>query len=356
MEPMVDLPPPPSVTFASDNAAGVHPAVMDALARANEGHAIAYGDDPWTAQLGDAMRELFGGPVRTYPVWGGTGANVVALACLTRASDAVVCADTAHIHVDEAGAPERMAGTKVIALPSPDGKLRPDQLARPLAWLGDEHHPQPKVLSITQSTEFGTLYRAEEIAELCDVAHRSGMTVHLDGARIANAAAALGGDICSFTIDAGVDVISFGGTKNGMMYGEAVVFCRPELAATAPFVRKQLAQLPSKARFISAQFLALLEHDLWLELARHANAMATELAKRLEPIAGVELKSPPAVNSVFATLPADAIDALQKWCPFYVWDEAANQVRWMTAWDTTPADVEHFVAGITAVLSGRDGR
>jgi threonine aldolase len=355
MAPMVDLPAPPSVTFASDNAAGVHPAVLDALARANAGHAIAYGDDPWTAQLGDAMRQLFGAPVRTFPVWGGTGANVVSLACLTRASDAIVCADSAHIHVDEAGAPERMAGTKLIALPSADGKLRPEQLARPLAWLGDEHHPQPKVLSITQSTEYGTLYGADEIAELCDVAHRAGMVVHIDGARIANAAAALG-DIRAFTVDAGVDVVSFGGTKNGMMYGEAVVFCRPELATTAPFVRKQLAQLPSKARFISAQFLALLEHDLWLDLARHANAMAAELATRLEPVSGVELMSRPAVNSVFATLPHDAIDALQKWCPFYVWDEAASQVRWMTAWDTTVADVERFVEGVAAVLVSADDR
>jgi threonine aldolase len=353
---MVDLPAPPSVTFASDNAAGVHPAVMDALARANAGHAIAYGDDPWTAQLGDAMRELFGAPVPTYPVWGGTGANVVALSCLTRASDAVVCADTAHIHVDEAGAPERMAGTKLIALPSPDGKLRPEQLARPLAWLGDEHHPQPKVLSITQSTEYGTLYRPDEVAELCDVAHRAGIVVHLDGARIANAAAALGGELRSFTVDAGVDVVSFGGTKNGMMYGEAVVFCRPELATHAPFVRKQLAQLPSKSRFISAQFLALLANDLWLDLARHANGMARELAARLDGIAGVTLKSTPAVNSVFATLPSDAIDALQKWCPFYVWDDAASEVRWMTAWDTTPADVERFVEGVAAVLASGDDR
>jgi threonine aldolase len=352
MTAMVDLA-PPSVSFASDNAARVHPVVMDALARANHGHAIAYGDDPWTAQLSDRMRELFEAPVRTLPVWGGTGANVVALACLTRASDAVVCAETSHIHVDEAGAPERVAGTKLLALPTVDGKLRPDQLDGPLAWRGDEHHPQPKVLSITQSTEFGTLYTPSEIGALCDAAHRAGMVVHLDGARIANAAAALRGDLRSFTIDAGVDVVSFGGTKNGMMYGEAVVFCRPELGDIAPFVRKQLAQLPSKARYISAQFLALLENDLWLQLAEHANRMAAELAAQVRDVPSVDLVHAPVVNSVFATLPGDAIDALQKWCYFYVWDEARRQVRWMTAWDTEPSDVATFVDGVRAVLADR---
>jgi threonine aldolase len=352
MTAMVDLR-PPSVSFASDNAARVHPVVMDALARANHGHAIAYGDDPWTAQLRDRMRELFGAPVQTLPVWGGTGANVVALACLTRASDAVVCAETSHIHVDEAGAPERVAGTKLLALPTVDGKLRPEQLDGPLGWRGDEHHPQPKVLSITQATEFGTLYSPDEVGALCEAAHRAGMVVHLDGARIANATAALNGDLRSFTIDAGVDVVSFGGTKNGMMYGETVVFCRPELAGIAPFVRKQLAQLPSKVRYISAQFLALLDDGLWLELAGHANRMAAELAARVRDLSAVELVHDTVVNSVFATLPADAIDALQKWCYFYVWDEGRQQVRWMTAWDTEPSDVETFASGVRAVLANR---
>jgi threonine aldolase len=352
---MTALPPPPSVTFASDNAAAVHPAVMDALARVNHGHAIAYGDDPWTARLTDTMHELFGAPVSVLPVWGGTGANVVSLACVTRASDAVLCSDSAHIHVDEAGSPERLAGTKVIALRTPDGKLRPEQLDEHLAWLGDEHRPQSKVLSITQSTEWGTLYTPDEIGALCDTAHRAGMVVHLDGARIANATAALGDDLRAFTIDAGVDVISFGGTKNGMMYGECVVFCRPELGDHAKFVRKQLAQLPSKARYISAQLLALLDGDLWLHLARHANAMARQLGTAAAAIDGVELVQTPVVNSVFAVLPRDAIDALQKWCHFYVWDERAHQVRWMTAWDTSAADVETFVEGIRAVLGSHGG-
>jgi len=352
---MADLPPPPSVTFASDNAAAVHPAIMDALARANHGHAIAYGADPWTPQLSDAFRERLGAPVQVLPVWGGTGANVVALASLTRHSDAVICADSAHIHVDEAGAPERMAGTKLLALPTPDGKLRPEQLRQHLAWLGDEHHPQPKVVSITQATEWGTLYTPVEIAAIADEAHRHDMYVHLDGARIANAVAALDCDLRATTIDAGVDVVSFGGTKNGMMYGEAVVFCNGGLAPHAKFVRKQLAQLPSKARYISAQFLALLEDDLWLRLARHSNAMAAKLGARAAAIDGVELLHQPIVNSVFVGLPADAIDALQKWCFFYVWDELAHHVRWMTAWDTSAADVDEFIAGVEAVLASRAG-
>lgn len=345
---------PPSVTFASDNAATVHPAVMEALSAANRGHAVAYGDDRWTRRFEDAMRDRFGAAVEALPVWGGTGANVVGLACLLQASDAIVCADSAHIHVDEAGAPERLAGAKVLAVPTVDGKLRPEDLQAHLGWLGDEHHPQPKVVSISQSTELGTLYSVDDIGALCDEAHRHGMLVHVDGARIANATAALGGDVRSFTIDAGVDVVSFGGTKNGMMYGEAIVFCRPELAGRARHVRKQLAQLPSKARFISAQFLALLEDDLWLQLAQHANDMATLLAKQVRECPGVTISRDPVVNSVFATLPAEALEALRTWCFFYVWDETTREVRWMTAWDTSPDDVEAFTRGVRVALESRE--
>ena len=348
---MVDLPTPPGVTFASDNAATVHPAVMDALAAANRGHAIAYGNDTYTEQLRVVMRERFGAPVEVLPVWGGTGANIVSLACLLRASDAVICTDSAHIHVDEAGAPERMAGAKLIAVPTPDGKLQPDQLEPYVHWLGDEHHPQAKVVSITQSTETGASYSLDEVAAIADAAHRHGMLLHVDGARIANAVAALGCDLRAATIDAGVDVLSFGGTKNGMMYGEAVVFCRPELADNACAVRKQLAELPSKARFISAELLALLEGDLWLELATHANAMAALLATKVAEVPGVQLSRRPVVNSVFARLRPEAIKALQEWCYFYMWDEAAHEVRWMTAWDTSPADVDAFAAGVQAVLA-----
>jgi threonine aldolase len=352
----VELPSPPAVSFASDNAAGVHPAVMDALAAANRGHAIAYGDDPWTERLTTAMRDRFDAPVDVLPAWGGTGANVVALACLATASDAVLCAESAHIHVDEAGAPERMAGTKLLPIPTVDGKLRPEQLRPHLGWLGDEHHPQPKILSVSQVTELGTLYSPDELGALCDEAHRNGLLVHVDGARIANAVAALGNDLRGITIDAGVDVISFGGTKNGMMYGEAVVFCRPELAARARHVRKQLAQLPSKARFIAAQFLALLEDDLWLRLAGHANEMGARLADRVARLPGVDLARAQEVNSVFAIVPADVIRTLQQWCFFYIWDEHIGEVRWMTAWDTTPEDVDVFADGVHAIVTACESR
>jgi threonine aldolase len=344
------LPPPPSVSFASDNAATVHPAVLEALAAANTGHAVAYGYDRWTRQLVEVLRERFGAPVEALPVWGGTGANVVSLACLLHASDAVVCTQQSHIHVDEGGAPERLTGAKLIDLPTADGKLRPEQLREHAPWIGVEHHVQPRVVSVTQSTELGTLYSADELGALCDEAHRLGMLVHLDGARIANATAALGGDLRSFTVDAGVDVVSFGGTKNGMMYGEAVVFLRPELAARAPYVRKQLTQLPSKARYISAQFLALFDDDLWLRLAGHANAMTARLHEQVRGLPGLHLDHPPAVNALFPCLPAEVIRPLQAWCMFYDWDPARNQVRWMTAWDTAEADVDAFAAGVRAAL------
>ena len=348
---MIDLP-PPSVTFASDNAAGVHPVVMEALATANHGHAIAYGADPWTERLAPELSERFDTRVEALPVWGGTGANVVSLACLAQTSDAVICTEHAHIHVDEAGAPERMAGCKLIALPALDGKLRPEQLREHTAWLGDEHHPQPRVLSITQSTELGTLYSADEIRALCEAAHAHGMVVHVDGARIANAAAALGGDLASFTTAVGVDVVSFGATKNGLMYGEVVVFLDPDAVPRARHVRKQLAQLPSKTRFVSAQVLALLADDLWLELARHANAMTARLADAVAAVPGLVLERPAVVNSLFPILPADAIEELASWCHFYTWDAALHQVRWMTAWDTSEDDVDRFAAGVRSVLDG----
>lgn len=349
---MPTMPPPPSVSFASDNAAAVHPAVMEALAQANTGHAVAYGNDPWTARLAAEMQERFGSPVVSLPVWGGTGANVVALACLLRHSDAVLCTAQSHIHVDEGGAPERLTGAKLIDVPTTDGKLRPEHLAEHAAWLGVEHHVQPKVVSITQSTELGTLYSPGEVAALCGAAHALGMRVHLDGARIANAAAALGGDLRAFTVDAGVDVVSFGGTKNGMMYGEAVVFLEPELAERAVYVRKQLTQLPSKARYISAQLLALFHDDLWLGLAAHANAMTARLHEQVAGLPGLVLDHPPAVNSLFPRLPPAAIRPLQAWCAFYDWEPARHQVRWMTAWDTTEADVDAFAAGVRTVLAG----
>lgn len=347
-------PPAPVRRFASDNNAGAHPAVLAALAAANEGHALAYGDDPWTEECLARFRDLFGPATQTFLVWGGTGANVMALATLLRPAEAVVCSENAHINVDETGAPERILGAKLIDLPCANGKLVPEQLSELAHLQGVAHHAQPGVVSITQSTELGTLYTPDEVAALCDTAHRMGMRVHLDGARIANATAALGGTAAalrSFTVDAGVDVVSFGGTKNGLVYGEAVVYLDPALARSAAFVRKQVTQLPSKMRFVAAQLNALLDNDLWLRNARHANDMAQRLYEQVHTIPGVHLEGPPAVNSLYPILPADRIRPLQQWSYFYDWDVHRHQVRWMTAWDTTDDDVAAFAAGVRAALA-----
>lgn len=351
---MVDLPPPPERSFASDNSAGVHPRVLEAMVAANAGHAVAYGSDPWTREAEARFRDLFGPSTVTRLVWSGTGANVLALASMLQPAECVVCAEGAHIAVDETGAPERVLGAKILTLPTPDGKLRPEQLEPLHHLIGAEHHAQPGVLSITQSTEQGTLYTADEIAALSDVAHRLGMRVHLDGARIANATAALGGTVDalrSFTVDAGVDVVSFGGTKAGMAHGEAVAYLDPALAARSRYLRKNVTQLPSKMRFIAAQFTALLDDGLWIELATHANAMARTLYDATRDIPGVTIARAPEVNSVFPVLPPEAIEPLMAWCFFWPWDMSRNEVRWMTAWDTTEADVARFAAGVRAALA-----
>ncbi len=342
--------PRPDTLFASDNASGVHPAVLEALGRANQGHALAYGMDPWTARVTERFRSLLDADVEVVVTWGGTGANVVGLQCLLQPWQGVVCTDNAHIVVDECGAPERFTGCKLIDLPTPDGKLRPDQVRGQLHALGDEHHVQPRVVSLTQSTELGTVYTLDELAELVQVSHDAGLVVHVDGARLANAAAALGCDLRALVTDAGVDVVTFGGTKNGLMYGEAVLFVRPELGEHARFVRKQAGQLASKMRYISAQFDALLTDDLWLRNATHANAMAALLAERVAGIDGVELSASPEVNSVFATVPADAIAPLIEWSPFWVWDEERHLVRWMCSFDTSPEDVERFAVGVAEAV------
>jgi threonine aldolase len=334
----------------------MHPRVLEALAAANVGHATAYGNDRWTATCADRLRELFGSHTSSLLVWNGTGANVMALASMLRPADCVVCSSWAHIAVDETGAPERILGSKLLTLPAPDGKVVPDQLEGLAHLIGVQHHAQPGVLSITQSTEMGTLYTPDEVAALCDTAHRMGMLVHLDGARIANATAALGGTIDvlrSFTVDAGVDVVSFGATKAGAAFGEAVVFLNPALASRAMFIRKQVTQLPSKMRFVAAQLLALLDDDLWLDLAQHSNSMARRLYDATVHLDGVRFDAPPQVNSVFPLLPPEVIAPLQQWCSFYDWDVSRHQVRWMAAWDTTAADVDQFAAGVAAALAAR---
>jgi threonine aldolase len=353
------MPPPPRRSFASDNSAGAHPAVLDALVRANDGHALAYGEDDWTARCEDAFHRLFDADVTTLLTFNGTGANVLALLSLVGPAEAVICADGAHIAVDEAGAPERIVGAKLIDLPASDGKLVPAQIDEVVALTrGGPHHVQPGVVSITQSTELGTLYTATEIAALCEAAHGHGLRVHLDGARLANATAALGGGVAALramTIDAGVDVVCFGGTKNGMVGGDAVVYLRPELTRRAHHRRKQVTQLASKMRFLAAQFEALLEEDLWLELAGRANAMAAALHERVAAIPAIDPGPVPAVNSLFPILPPAVVEPLRAWSFFWDWDVRRHQVRWMTSWDTTDEDVERFVAGVTEATAGVAG-
>lgn len=348
----MQLPPSPQRSFASDNASGAHPDVIAAIIAANEGHALAYGDDEWTRECHGRFADLFGSGVESLLTFTGTGGNVLALTTLLRPVDAVVCAAGSHVNVDEAGALERIAGAKLIDLPAPDGKLVPDQLTELASLLGNEHHVQPAVVTITQSTELGTVYTASEVAALGEQAHSMGLKLHMDGARIANAAAALGSSIAalrSITIDAGVDVITFGGTKNGLVGGEAVVFLDPALATRARFVRKTITQLPSKMRFVAAQFNALLDGGLWLRNARHSNEMASLLYDAVAVIEAVDVAKPQ-VNGLFPTLPADCIAPLREWSFFWDWDVANHQVRWMTSWDTTIDDVERFAAGVAAVL------
>ena len=348
------MPAPPDCAFASDNAAGAHRAVIDALVAANDGHALAYGSDRWTEEASARFRELFGPSSEAFLVLNGTGANVMALASMVQPADCIVCTEWAHIAVDEAGAPERIIGSKLLTQPAPTAKLVPEQLEHLAHLRGVQHHAQPGVVSITQSTELGTLYTADEVAALCDTAHRMGMLVHLDGARIANATAALGGTVAalrSFTVDAGVDVVSFGGTKAGLLGGEAVVYLNAALAKRAIFVRKMVNQLPSKMRFIAAQFNALLHDDLWIRSAAHSNEMATRLYDLTRDIPGVQFDHVPEVNSLFPTLPGAFIEPLRDWCFFWDWDTSRGQVRWMTAWDTTTADVERFAAGVRHLLT-----
>lgn len=337
---------PASRSFASDNYAGVHPEVLAAVAAANGGHQVAYGEDLYTARLHDVMADHFGREVAVHPVFNGTGANVLSLQSMLPPWGAVVCATTAHINTDENGAPERVAGIKLLPVPTPDGRLTPELVDRQAWGWGDEHRAQPLVVSITQTTELGTCYRPEQIAAICAHAHERGMRVHVDGARLANAAAFLDLPLRAFTSDVGVDVVSFGGTKNGALGAEAVVVLEPEASTGLTYLRKMNMQLASKMRFTSAQLLALLDGDLWLRSARHANAMARRLHDAVVGLPGVEVVRPVEANAVFAVLPAGVADRLRARFRFYDWDPAAGEVRWMCAFDTTEADVEAFAAAL----------
>ena len=340
--------------FASDNHAGAHPEVLAALTEASAGHVTAYGDDPFTAEAAEILRGHFGAGAEPFLVFNGTAANVLSIDAITRPHEAVICTEDAHMHVDECGAPERIAGVKLLTVPAEHGKLDPDGIGRWDARRGDEHQSQPRLVSISQASELGTVYSPEEIRAIAEAAHEREMLLHVDGARLANAAASLDLPLAAITADAGVDVVSFGGTKNGVLLGEAIVFLRPGLADRFRFVRKQGMQLASKMRFIAAQFTALMRDDLWLRSARHANEMAALLAERVGGLEGLEIVHPVEANAVFARLPRQAIDALlAEWPaahPFYVWDEPGDVVRWMCAWDTQPEDVEEFAAAVQAAL------
>ena len=342
----------PLTLFASDNYAGAHPAVLDAVAAANGGWAQAYGDDAWTARLRKRLRELFG-EVDSFPVFNGTGGNVTALAAVLRPYEAVICPETAHINVDECGAPERIAGAKLIDVPTPDGKLTPELLRGRLVGFGDQHHVQVRVVSISQSTELGTVYSPAEITALAATAHEAGLLLHVDGARLVNAAEALGLELRDLTTGCGVDLLTLGGTKCGLLGAEAVVFLRPGLADDYLYARKQGTQLASKMRFISAQLLRLFEGDLWRETAGHANAMARRLGGAAAEVPGVRIAYPLQANAVFAALPRPVIERLHEQYHFYVWDEDAGVVRWMCSWQTTPDDVDALAGALReAVAAG----
>jgi threonine aldolase len=342
----------PSVRgFASDNYSGVHPEILAAIGQANAGHQVAYGDDVYTEHLQQVFRDHFGPRAEAFPVFNGTGANVVGLQSVTRRWSAVVCAESAHINVDECGAPEKVAGIKLLTVPTEDGKLTLELIDRQAWGWGDEHRAQPDVVSITQSTELGTLYTPEEITAICEHAHSHGMVVHMDGSRLSNAAAALGVPFRAFTTDAGVDVLSFGGTKNGLMLGEAVVVLNAEVATGLKFLRKSSMQLASKMRFVSAQLIALLEGDLWLRNATASNGMAQRLYAAVKDIPGVQVTRVPQANAVFAILPRDVADRVRKRFRFYDWNQATGEVRWVCSFDTTEEDVDALATALREELS-----
>ncbi|HZY99669.1 MAG TPA: low specificity L-threonine aldolase [Candidatus Baltobacteraceae bacterium] len=335
--------------FASDNTAPVAPEIVKAILAANEGAAIPYGGDDWTARAKQRFREQFGAETDVYFAFNGTGANVAGLSALLRPWEAVLCPESAHLQTDECGAFERFSGSKIIPIPTKDGKLKPADL-EPYLRPVDVHFPQPRILSISQGTEYGGVYELEELRGLCAFAHERGLSVHVDGARLSNAAAALG--VSLKVVTASVDLLTFGGTKNGMMLGDAICFLKPGLGSgSAAFVQKQAMQLSSKMRYIAAQFEAVLTGDLWLQYASHANAMTKRLEERVRSIDGVKITRPVRCNAIFATLDRAAIERVQREYSFLVWDERLPEVRWMTHWATTPSDVDAFADALQRAVS-----
>ncbi len=335
--------------FASDNWAGTHPEVLAAIGHAALGHAPSYGEDPLTVSVTASIRKLLGGG-QVFFVFNGTAANVLGLSTLIEPWQSVICSDVAHVNVDECGALERFSGSRLVTVPTADGKLTPAMIEERLTGMGDVHRSQPRAVSITQVTEYGTVYSLDEVRAISELCRRHNLILHMDGARLANAAASLGVPLADFTLGAGVDVLSFGGTKNGLLGAEAVVFADVDRSRHFGFVRKQGMQLASKTRFLAAQFGALLEDDLWLRAARHANAMAAQLHERVRKVRKVEVTQAVQANAVFARIPQEAIAELRQEFWFYVWNEATHEVRWMTSFDTTEADVDRFAAAIERVV------
>lgn len=336
-------------SFASDNYSGIHPEILEAIQHANTQHEVSYGEDSFTAAANKKFEELFG-ELKVHYAFNGTGANVIAIKCCVLPFEAVLCAETAHINADECGAPTQNTGCSLITIPSKDGKLTPQLIAPYMKRKGNVHNTQPKLISISQSTELGTIYSLQELRELCDFAHANDLYVHLDGARIANAVARLGVTMKEATVDCGIDIMSFGGTKNGMMIGEAILIFDERLKRNSDFYQKQTAQLFSKNRFIAAQFSALLNKDLWLQMASHSNAMASLLASRISDLAAVEITQKVESNAVFAIIPRHAIAALQEKYRFYVWDEETTELQWMCSFDTTENEVNDFVETLKQLL------
>jgi len=337
-------------SFASDNNSGIHPSIMQAIVDANQDHAVGYGDDEWTDSADAVFRQLFGEDVQPYYVFNGTGSNAVALQAMTHSFQSVICADTAHIYTDECGAAAKATGAVLKPVATPDGKLTPELIARELHGIGVQHHSQPQVISISQSTEMGTVYTVEELTALCDFAHAHNLYVHIDGSRLANACACLGVGLRELSRDCGADLLSLGGTKNGMMIGEAIIAFHPEWNERLMYYRKQSAQLYSKMRYISAQYIAYFQDDLWLQNALYSNAMAKYLADRIQNLPGVRFTQKVEANSLFLTLPPEAIRKMLEHYFFYIWNENANEIRLVCSWDITQADVTAFVERLKMIL------
>jgi threonine aldolase len=339
-------------SFASDNNAGVHPLIMDAMIKANRNHAVGYGDDPWTEQATKKIKEVFGENATPFFVFNGTGANSIALQAITRTFHSIICTRTAHVYVDECGAPARMTGCTFIAVPTPDGKLTPDLIRPHLHGFGVCHHSQPKAVYLSQTTELGTVYTIDEIKAIADLIHSYGMYLHVDGARLANACAYLNCSMKQITVNAGVDILSFGGTKNGMLQGEAVISFHPEISENLPFFRKQSAQLASKMRYLSAQFLPYFTDGLWLANARHANDQAAKLVTILTQFPQVRFTQKPETNQLFFTLPKDIAQKLSESYFFYFWNEPQSEIRLVTSWDTTDEDIENLEITLKELFLG----